>query len=80
VTKPGRAVVDVMLVVDGAGLAATGDAPCVDEDSDSLGGLSAEKDTPDCRMSSRRIRISDCCRFRLYDIWHGMSFCSSPFR
>jgi hypothetical protein len=57
--------VDVMLVVDNAGLAGTGDAPWVDEDSESPSGLSAEKDTPDCRISSSRNRISECCRFKL---------------
>jgi hypothetical protein len=33
-----------MLVREGAGLAALGDAPSVDEESESLEGLSAEKD------------------------------------
>jgi hypothetical protein len=49
-----------MLVNEGAGLAPLGDAPIVDEESESVDGLSGEKDTPDCLMSSSRNSISDC--------------------
>jgi hypothetical protein len=49
-----------MLVKEGAGLAPLGDAPSVDEDSESLDGLSGENDTPDCLISSSRNNISDC--------------------
>jgi hypothetical protein len=54
-----------MLVRDSAGLAALGEAPRVDEESESFESLSAEKDTPDCLISSTRNKISDCWRFKL---------------
>ena len=58
---------------EGAGLAAllgVGDTPMegpleVEPLSESLGILSGLKVIPDCRMSSRRSRISDCWRLRL---------------
>jgi hypothetical protein len=50
------------------------------EELDVLDGASAVNETPDCRMSSRRIRISDRFRLRLYEMSQGISYCSSPFR
>jgi hypothetical protein len=69
-----------MLVNEGAGLAPLGDAPSIDEESESPDSLSGMNDTPDCLMSSSRNNISDCSRLRLYEISHGIRRCSRPFR
>ena len=41
---------------------------------------SGVKETPDWRISSRRMRISDVFRARLNEMSHGMRRCSRPLR
>jgi hypothetical protein len=48
-------------------------APALVEESD-------VKETPDWRISSRRMRISDVFRARLNEMSHGMRRCSRPLR
>jgi hypothetical protein len=80
-----------MLPIEGAGLmdalgAGPGDAPETegaldpDPDVEMLGVASDLKDMPDCRISSRRIRISDWFRLRLNEMSQGISFCSNPLK